>query len=194
MKNLLMTNKLISYTCILGLFMNLFSCNNLNNNENYIIPITFYKEGFIKREKHTMLVECRNIDKNKLFTYKCKKLQLGIKILKIDSIGNLSYDNQKLQFIDIKKIKVSNSLVVEVKKYINADTSVLNDLSYFYLNNNDGLILTKNLVTNNIILYNTKRFKNIHEKIVNDSLLFKNSKYVIEMNKDLLKLNDHITK
>lgn len=193
MKKIIIANQLINYMSIFIISILLLSCEYPKKEiNNYTIPITFYKKGFPNKIDHSMSVEYKNTNGNKLFTYKCEELQPGIKILKIDSIGNLFYDGQELQLVDIKTMKIGDSLI-ELKKYINANTSGLYDLSYFYLNDDYGLFLTQNLIYNNIIEYDTERFKQVHKKIMDNTLLFKDSDYVIQMDKELRGLNKNST-
>jgi hypothetical protein len=187
---------LLRYLFVYAIFMAIgyFSCHSNEQTEsNYKIPIAFYKKGFPKKSTYTMSIRYKRINGKKFFHYKCEKLQPGLKVLEVDNLGKLFYDNQRLQLVDSAELFVDDSLIT-VNKYINSGTNETNNLSYFYLNESRGLILVENLVHNNIVEYDTDIFRELHKKIVTGTFLFKESDYVLQLRKELTKLNENITK
>jgi len=160
--------------------------------QEYLIPITSYKKGFNNKAMHWADLQINTErSKRKVFTYSCKALQDSNIVLTLHD-STVYYNGQRLKLVDRKKIKITQ-MTIDTKKYLNQTTSVGTDLSYIYINDEMGLILTHNLVYDNIVEYNTKVLTEIHNKILTDSLLFIESPFIIKLKREVIELNKSIT-
>lgn len=159
------------------------SCNtNKNENKNYSFPVRYYKLGFSIKEKNTDTMHVKYEKKNDslIFKYKCDKLKEGEDLFEINNDTSVYYQRTKIVKVDVKNLKIGDSSIV-IEKYINLNTISPHGLSDIYFNRKYGLVLIKNLTTNVIVEYNTDRFKEIHKRIISDTLLFKNSMEIIKL-------------
>lgn len=157
------------------------SCNtNKNENKSYSFFVHHYKLGFPNIQNFTMNVKYEKKNDSLIFEYKCDKLKEGIDFFEINNDTSIYYQKTKIVKVDVEKLKVGDSTIV-VEKYINLNNPSPHGLSDIYFNRKYGLILVKNLTTNGIVEYDTDRFKEVHKKIVNDTLLFKDSMEIIKL-------------
>lgn len=184
MKNILKKTYILSFICIV-------SCTKrqiIDKNEN--IRVNWFGKGCTDSSFHYIKVNYKFLNKNKAFTYIYKGFTDNPKpdILKIDSLDNVYFNDKKLDFVDREMIKLKDT-IINVEKYENYNTYNLFDLRYFYLNKDSGLILEEFLDKENITVYDIKRFNKIHNIILRDSLLFKESDSILKMKKWLKKVN-----
>lgn len=154
-------------------------CTNKEDVLKYSFLVSYYKLGYAEiKNKDTMYVVREKKNNNSIFKYKCSKIKEGVDLFEINNDSSVYYNNIQVVKVDIKNLKFKDSTIV-VEKYINLNTTSPHGLTDIYFNRKHGLILVKNLVSNNIVEYDTNKFEQIHNKIISDTLLFKDSKEII---------------
>ena len=157
-------------------------------NKSEIIKMNSFSKGFSNNRFYFIKSSIKIHENEKLFYYIFNGVEGYTNMLIIDSLDNVYFNYKKLDFVDRKMIKLKDT-IINVEKYENYNTYNLFDLRYFYLNKDSGLILEEFLDKENITVYDIKRFNKIHNIILRDSLLFKESDSILKMKKWLKKVN-----